>query len=125
MLWRRGKDLPDADWRRVWLDLGTGLALLDPDAQATWQFVRSDRRPWETEWRDDREVPCDPVLYDWLWFSVPHWGAVPAYEVPPQWLVWNEDRTLLTVARAPHDPQELRDWAAETPGGEQPGTPPA
>ena len=52
------------------------------------------------------------MLYDWLWFSDPRWGAVPAYEVPSQWLAWNDDRTLLTVGRAPHDPQELRDWIA-------------
>jgi len=57
---------------------------------------------------------ADPLLYSWLWFTDPKWGAVPAFELPPQWLRWSDDRRVLTVERRIHTADELRDWISAT-----------
>ena len=108
---------PEANltWHRDWVSLSRGIAVLDPDNVTTWRVMRADGEPWATEWREDNIFPADPVLYPWLWFTDPQWGSVPAFEVPPQWLHWNDDRSILTVSREPHDPKELREWIGSLP----------
>jgi WD40 repeat protein len=103
-------------FQAAWHSIGRGLSMLSPDDPTAWHLTRTDGRPWQTSLDPaGHRLPADPLLYEWLWFMDPQWGAVPAFEVPPGWLEWSDDLRTLTVAKAPHDPQELRDWIASTP----------
>ena len=102
-------------WRREWAAIGRGIAFLGDPFADDWRLMRTDGQPWTTIEVDGDTLPADPILYEWLWFMDPAWGAVPAFEVPPDWLKWSDDKRVLTVSRAAHDPQELKDWLASLP----------
>lgn len=78
------------------------------DDEKFWRLRRSDGQPWQTKKNERGEtLPADPILYEWLWFTDPEWGSYPAFDVPPNWLRWSADYRTLTVAKAPHTPEEL------------------
>jgi WD40 repeat protein len=81
------------------------------DDKDSWHLRRSDGQPWQTTKNERGEtLPADPILYEWLWFTDPEWGSYPAFDVPPDWLEWSADYRTLTVAKAPHAPEELSAW---------------
>ena len=99
--------------------IGRGLAFLGSTDDDRWRLVRADGARWTTIVVNGQRLLADPLLYPWLWFMDPAWGAVPAFEVPPQWLEWSDDGRVVSVSRAPHDPQELEDWLAQQPAESQ------
>lgn len=116
-LWARHPQTDAAiGYRNDWTWIGKGLAILrGDDGDTTWTLARADGKPFETMLRGDEILAADPCLYEWLWFESSGWGHVPAFEVPPRWLEWSEDRRRITVSRAPHARMELLEWARGQP----------
>jgi WD40 repeat protein len=101
--------LPDnAAWRAI----GKGLVVIEHvPGDIRWTLARADGQPFDTVQRGGATLPADRLLYEWLWFSDPAWGSAPAFEVPPEWLQWSDDRRTLTLSRTAHAPEELQQWA--------------
>lgn len=111
-IWKQSESIDSRNYWQRESSAGNQLSIHHRQQEDAWQLARSDGQPWQTvaDPHSGKRLPADPVLYPWLWFTDAEHRTYPAFDVPPDWLEWSADYRTLTVAKAPHAPEELSTW---------------